>query len=380
MATKSLALKYGLAAVVLALAIIGTSLYTNTIIPPASAKTNFVVMLTDPPNVPRGTTQLNVTYSSIQLHVISSDGTSNWVAAQESGEVNLLSLVNVTETIANLNLPTGSTIDKLQFTISNCEARINGVVHSATVLSDKLVVSIRAKKLDGTNTGVIIDLRPTLVQINAKNEAGETISYYVLVPSATAIVKSNVAENKMHVGSRHQLGHDDGDELDEEFKNSSKDLTIISATLIVTGNETKLTVVVKNTGTTNVTFSGLTLHGDFAVTPAPASSYSQGKGESNKPDDDDDSSSDHPRTIPFKISGNKLIPLVDDEEHENGGGYSKLELKPDQSVTLNFNGVIQLHPDNHGKEKPITITPIKGDSYTIRVMGEGYQTFDLTAS
>jgi len=378
MAMKSLVLKYGLSAVVLALAIIGSSLYTNMIAPPASAKTNFAVMLTDPPNVPRGTTQLNITYSNIQLHVIYSDGNSNWLAAQESGEVNLLSLVNVTETIASLDLPTGSTVDKLQFTISNCEAKINGVVHPAIILSNKLVISIRARKLNGTNTGAIIDLRPTLVQINAKNEAGETISYYVLVPSATAIVKSNVAANKMHVGSRHQLGHDDNDELDEEFRNSSKHLAITSATLTVTGDKTKLIVIIKNSGTTTTTFSGITLHGDFAVTPAPALSYNQGRGKPNEPDDD--SSSDHPRTIPFKISGDNLIPLIDYEEHGNGKGYPKLELEPDQSVTLTFEGVIQLHPDSHGKGKPITITPIKGESYTIRVMGEGYQTSDLVAS
>jgi hypothetical protein len=378
MATTRLALKYGFFAAMLALVIIGSSLYTNVINPPISGNTNFAVMLTDPPNVPRGTTQLNVTYSDIQVHVIYSDGSSNWLAAQESDEINLLSLLNVTETIANLSLPTGSTVDKLQFTISNCEAKINGVVHSVTILTDKLVVSIRARKLNGTNTGAIIDLRPTLVQINARDEAGEIVSYYVLVPSATAIVKSNVAANKMHVGARHQLGHDDNDELEEEFRNFSKHLEITSATLTVTGNKTLLTVVIKNTGTTNATLSGLTLHGDFEVTPAPALSFNQGWGKQNEPDDE--SSSDHPRTIPFKISGDKLIPVIDYQEYGNGKRFSKLELEPDQSVTLTFEGVIQLHPFIFGKGKPIAIIPIKGESYTIQVLGEGYQTFDVVVA
>jgi hypothetical protein len=129
-------------------------------------------MLTDPPNVPRGTTQLNVTYSSIQLHVVASDGSSNWVAAQKSGRVNLLSLVNMTQTIATLSLPTGSTVDKLQFEISAAEAKVSDKVYPVTMLSDNLLVSLRETKLNGTKTGALIDLRPTLVQINAMNSTG----------------------------------------------------------------------------------------------------------------------------------------------------------------------------------------------------------------
>jgi hypothetical protein len=177
MATKRLSLKYGAAAVIVALAIIETSLYANTALNPTSmttqtGQTSFLVMLTDPPNVPRGTTQLNVTYSSIQLHVVASDGSSNWVAAQKSGRVNLLSLVNMTQTIATLSLPTGSTVDKLQFEISAAEAKVSDKVYPVTMLSDNLLVSLRETKLNGTKTGALIDLRPTLVQINAMNSTG----------------------------------------------------------------------------------------------------------------------------------------------------------------------------------------------------------------
>jgi hypothetical protein len=73
LATKSLTLKYGGLAVVLALVIIGTTLYVNPMT--ANAQTNFLVMLTDPPNVPVGTTSLMVTYSDVQLYVTPSGGT-----------------------------------------------------------------------------------------------------------------------------------------------------------------------------------------------------------------------------------------------------------------------------------------------------------------
>ena len=47
-ATKRLTLKYGLAAVLVALAIIGTTLFVTPKV--VNAQTNFAVMLTDPPN------------------------------------------------------------------------------------------------------------------------------------------------------------------------------------------------------------------------------------------------------------------------------------------------------------------------------------------
>lgn len=377
MATKSLALKYGMVAVVLALAIIGTSLYTKT--PPVSATTNFVVMLTDPPNVPRGTTHLTVTYSAIQLHVISSDGTANWVDADEEGEVDLLSLVEVTETIASFSITTGSTIDKIQFTISNCEATINGEVVSATILNEKLVVTIKAKKLDGTNTGTIIDLRPSLVRINARNEDGDIESYYVLVPSATAIVKSNVDANKMQIRSRHRLGDDDHDELDEEFENASENIKI-TASISVVGDVTTISVTLKNNGETDATITGLTLNGDFAFSPSIASNNPMmGRGGPMGPSEDEEDS-DHPRTIPFKISKGHLYPIIGEYKHEDGVRSSKLELASGGSVTLEYSDVIQLHPYKNDDAHYVTITPKVGNVYTIRVMGMGSQTLDVPAS
>jgi hypothetical protein len=384
MATR-LSLKYGAAAVVVALAIIGTSLYANTLRTPGTGlkgQTNFLVMLTDPPNVPRGTTQLNVTYSSIQLHVVSSDGTSNWVAAQASGRVNLLSLVNVTQTIANLNLPTGSTVDKIQFTISSAKAKINGEVYPVTMLTEQLQVSIRETKLNGTRAGALIDLRPTLVQINATNSTGGTVSYYVLVPSATAIVKSNVHENQSQIGTRSKLEDDDNEELDQEYHRASNNVIITQSILSVSGNVTTLTITVKNNGEENVTISGFTVHGNFTVSPSTASINQQHRNseESDQSEEDTQGNSDHPDTIPFKISGSSLVPLFGDQDHEGNEGHSRLELKPGQSTTLTFSGVIQLHPDSQGKVSHVAITPVKGGRYTIRVMSEGSQTFDVTAS
>jgi hypothetical protein len=376
-------LRYGAAAVVMALAIIGTTLYVNTGVAPVNGQTNFLVMLTDPPNVPWGTTQLNVTYSGIQLHVVYSDGTSNWVAAQESGRVNLISLVNVSQTIASLDLPTGSTMDKLQFTISSAEAKIGGEVYPVTVLSDQLVVTLRATKLNGTQTGALIDLRPTLMEIHATNSTGGHVSYYVLVPSATAIVKSNVQESQTRIGARFRIEERDHRKLWDEYVRASRDVTITSSTLTVNGNETTLTVTLKNNGDASVAVTGLTLQGEFDVSyPASSSDQHDGKGLPGFSGFNHGGMSTmfRPSVIPFKVSGTSLVPLFGDFSPFSKNGYSRLELEPGQSATLTFQGVVRLYPDLRGRAPHVAVTPIVGGSYTLRVEGMGSQSYQVTAS
>ncbi len=388
MATKRLSLKYGAAAVLVALAIIGTSLITNTMLNPTGQSpqsvghTSFLVMLTDPPNVPRGTTQLNVTYSSIQLHVVYSDGSSNWVAAQESGRVNLLSLVNVTQTIATLSLPTGSTVDKLQFKISEAETKISGKDYPVTMLSDTLLISIKQTKLNGTKTGALIDLRPTLVQINATNSTGGSVSYFVLAPSASAIVKSNVSETQSTIGCKSKLNDDDNKELDREYKRASNNVTVTQSSLSVNGNVTTLSVTIKNIGKTNATLSSLTVSGDFNVTSSLVKWYKEnGWGMPSQGGMHGGSMMmDRPKTIPFKISGSTLTPILGDTFRMDGQGASRLVLIPGETATLTFNGVIKLNVDGRGRSSQVAVIPVKGNSYTIHLMSENYQTFKVTAS
>ncbi len=98
-------LKYGLAAVLVAIAIIVVALFANplsSLTPNQTlAGTSFLVMLTDPPTVPAGTTVLNLTYSNVTLHIAYPNGTSEWLPVNASGTVNLFSLVNMSQTIAS---------------------------------------------------------------------------------------------------------------------------------------------------------------------------------------------------------------------------------------------------------------------------------------
>jgi len=420
LATRKLAIKYGVLATILALGIIGTSMYfnnSNSVTTTPAGQTNFYVMLTDPPNVPRGTTALNVTYSSIQLNVVPASGSSYWVASQESGRVDLLSLVNVSQTIASVNLPSGATVNKLQLKLSSAEAKINGVVHQVTLLSDDLLISIKDTKLNGTKTGALIDLRPTLVQIDATNSTGGQTSYYVLSPSASAIVKSNMSEDQCKVGSRWNIGKDDNGKLDKAYQNVLKNVTVTQSSLSVNGNVTTFSVTLKNSGKSNATLFSLSLNGEFNVTSPFAASVKQNgypghgtiapgsnatgqfapSGEQNgnsgrgmfPPGNMKNNggrmfqwptSMGRPEMIPFAINGESLVPMFGDRIPAASVKQSKLVLKPGESVTLTFSGVISLNVDGRLRGAHVAVTPVKAKSYSISLMGWGFKTFTVKAS
>jgi hypothetical protein len=212
--------KYSLAAVIFAVVIIAVSLFANLpnnplpTVPTAEGAT-FAVLLTDPPTVPAGTTQLNLTYTDVALHVIYPNGTDEWLPLGASGTVNLFSLVNMTETIATTTVPINSTVDKVQFTIADVTAEINAQTYNVTSLSDTFVVKVANGAVNKTLSGVLIDFNPTLVQIQASDENDTTVYYYVLVPSANALILNDITSAHVKVGNIIQIGENNRVQLKE---------------------------------------------------------------------------------------------------------------------------------------------------------------------
>ena len=373
--------KYSLAAVILAIAIIAVSLFANlpgiTPAVPTVEGATFAVLLTDPPTVPAGTTQLNLTYADVLLHVIYPNDTEEWLPVGASGNVNLFSLVNMTQTLATITIPLNSTVDKVQFTIANVTAVINEETYNVTSLSDTFVVKVANGAVNQTLSGVLIDFNPTLVQIQATDENDTTVYYYVLVPSANAIIVNDITKAHVKVGTIIEIGENNRVRLVRVKEDFSKNLTIVSATLTVNGNATGLSVTLKNEG--NVTFRvfGLTLHGEFNTTQSWRFKVF-GRGWHNGY-----RVRIHPETIPFKLNGTSLIPLYGTvwKPGEHGNPFSSVTMNPGETLTLNFSGVIALYTGWRHDQNPLfTITPIVDDNYSLRLMGEGFQTFTVKAT
>lgn len=371
-------LKYGLAAVLVAIIVIAVVLFANPMssLTPnqTSATASFLVMLTDPPTAPAGTTVLNLTYSDVSLHVTYLNGTAVWLPVNASGTVNLFSLVNMSQTIASTTIPNGTMVDKIQFTIAGVEAEVNGTVYPVTALSSTMVMSVANSQVNQTLSGVLVDFNPTLLQIQATDSNGTLVDYYVLVPSATATVLTSLSREQIKVGTIVELGQNDREKLVRVVETFSNNITIFSASLQVNGNVTTLSVTIKNEGNFTFRVFGLTLHGEFNAT------------RTWETDDRMDHimrgvhvESIHPDTIPFKVNSSSLVPLfgIDHEDIET----SSLTLEPGQNATLSFSGVISLQPDMDSMEDPaMIVTPIVDGNYTVRLMGEGFQTFNVTAT
>lgn len=87
----------------------------------------------------------------------------------------------------------------------------------------------------------------------------------------------------------------------------------------------------------------------------------------------------HPGTIPFKVSDNKLIPLFGDIDKDEGKGVGKTILKPGESITLTFSGIIQIHSDGRGKSPSVVVTLMVGKNYRLWSVSAGSETFSVVA-
>ena len=369
--------KYSLAAVIAAVAIIAISLFanlTNTPVVPSAEGATLAVMLTDPPTVPAGTTQLNLTYTDVLLHVNYPNETDDWLPVGASGTVNLFSLINMTQTLATITIPLNSTVDKVQFTIANVTAVINTQTYNVTSLSDTFVVKVANGAVNKTLSGVLIDFNPTLVQIQASDENDTTVYYYVLVPSANAMIVNDITSAHVKVGNIIQIGENNRVRLVRVKEDFSKNLTIVSATLTMNGNTTDLSVTLKNEGNVAFRVFGLTLHGEFNTT------QNWGLKPFGRGWHLDYRVRIHPETIPFKLNGTSLIPLYG-KNWGHGNPFSSVTIQPGETLTVDFSDVIALYTGwKHNQDPMFTVTPIVDGNYTLRLMGEGFQSFTVEAS
>ena len=193
------------------------------------------------------------------------------------------------------------------------DALVNGVTYNVTALSNTLVVSIRNGQVNQTLSGVLIDFNPTLVQIQAVDALGNKVYYYVLVPSATAIIVGDLTKEETRVGTIVELGQNNKVKLVRVVEEVSN-VTIVSASLSVNGNHTDLSVTLRNDGNTAFRVFGLTLHGEFNATRTAE------HRDSHDDEEFDRYEKIHPDSIPFKVNGSSLIPLFGDQKHDDEWG------------------------------------------------------------
>lgn len=206
------------------------------------------VLLTDPPQVPAGTSALVAGYSSIAVHSPS----SGWISSNESGSVDLLTLTNTTQVLANLNLSTNTTIDMVRFAVSNATITVNGTTYNVTVPSGQITASLTPSKVNGTTT-VLVQLSPTIVTILTN-----TTPVFVLVPSVRAAAIGNSSlKTPPSVGAKAKLQSREKAELEAVAPN----MTITNASLVQANGTVHMSVTVKDNSNASVTLQHIAVRG-----------------------------------------------------------------------------------------------------------------------
>ena len=240
-------------AVIVAAVLVLTQQQTVTAAP---RKQLVALQLTDPPQVPTGTQALLVTYSSARLHEINSNGTSAWVTSSASGSLNLTSLINVTQTIANLQVDANAIINQAQFNITSASIVVNGTAYPVILASRTITANVSGSASVNSTAGILVDFTPTVVTIYTSNT-----TVFVMVPSAKAVFVGNVLQTSLKVGARADLGVGDRSHL----MNVTPEIAITSANLTTSNNVTYLSVTVLDNSNLSVDLQHVMLFGNQSV-------------------------------------------------------------------------------------------------------------------
>jgi len=208
------------------------------------------VIMTDPPQVPSGTSALVVAYSSVKVHTTGAQG-SGWVNAKGNGTVDLMSITNSSTVIGNANVSQGATIDAAQFYINSAYIVVNGTRYNVTVPGQTVTANVTSSAQANQSSQVIVDMTPTVAAVFNNNA-----TTFVMAPSAkgTLVAASNAS---LQVGSSVSLSAD----AQASLQASAPNITITSANISVSGNVTTVTVNVNDNSGSAVTLNNVLVYG-----------------------------------------------------------------------------------------------------------------------
>ncbi|MFI5421138.1 MAG: DUF4382 domain-containing protein [Nitrososphaerales archaeon] len=338
--------------------IVQTSSTSMQIHPSSNATTGtLAVLITDPLSIPQNVTGLYINYSDLQ--VASTDNPSGWTALGTSGEINLLSVVNSTETIASVNITNGS-FNALRFSINSAVITFQGQNYTANLINDSQYLSVPVqgglKIMGGQISGAIIDMIPTVLLLgNATNPT------FAFLPAAKGYVLPSLALSpNPHQGDRNDYS--------ASLKNLIRDLTHFQLDSTVL-NTSSLSVTVQNTGSNKIDFQIISLTSTSTIAGGwvPSSSF-----ESVSKVSEFFVILANGSLLPLTANGNKL--LIHDLTI---AGYS---VAPHQSATFTYSGPVTMGAlkllQDHTPAQQLSL----GQSCVLTVLGSGKYTQTLVTA
>ncbi len=219
------------------------------------------ISLTDPPHVPLGTERLNITYSSIKIHVTKSSINSSWITVNTTGTIDLMSLINVSKLIGSAKVPFNSVINAASFNISKASITINNVTYPVSLLENQVTANISSSRLNGTSE-LLLDLSPTILTIYTSNS-----TLFEMVPSLTAVVvaRGDYGVKLNHSGVAIPQQYAPNKNLVERLNSMNGAIVISDAGITQTGNITSISISVKDNSSKRVELDSILIFGNESM-------------------------------------------------------------------------------------------------------------------
>lgn len=241
--------------IVAVLAVLSITLYIYA--QSAASGTAYVpISLTDPPQVPPGTQALFLNYSSVSV-LVGTKGSTQWVAADSAGRIDLMSLINVSQVIAGMNLGLDSEVEEVRFNISSAAITINNVTYPVYT-SSRDVMARMANTDVNSNSGILLDFSPLVIPAYGNNS-----TYFLLVPSMkAALIDSGLNGKTQDIMQRRMP-------LTSSYKallsESDDNVTVVNETFSASHNSTSFGITLRNSGDTNATILSVVLQAGSPV-------------------------------------------------------------------------------------------------------------------
>ena len=313
------------------------------------------VLLTDPPTVPSGVSAVYITYANLGVHVAQAGNQSGWHDLNTSGEINLMSVINVTQTIASANIQNGK-FNALAFNITSATVTYNGQNYTADLVYQEhmLVVPIIGgiTVSSGQTSAAVIDLTPTVLLLG--NTTNPTFAFIPAAKGYTIPAQSTVSMH-LRVGERDDI-HGAPWWVSIE-KNTHFEVSSVNV------SSNALSITVANTGNSTI---------DFRAAAITSTTSVQG-GMKMGPQ-----ISEY-----FAVESNGTLAAITLRGHGDIMDMlttSGFLLQPGQSVTFTYSGNITLGLLQWSNSQPDQQI-VQGQQYVVSLMGNGMvaQT-DTTAS
>jgi hypothetical protein len=210
----------------------------------------YAVALTDPPVVPSGTSAVLVSYSGVAVHA---EG-YGWIYANASGSVDLLALQNLSVVLAQVSVPANATVNEVRLYVTNASIVVNGTEYPLMLPSGVLKIPI--VNASRAARGALVDLQPHVTVAYVGDQP-----VFIMAPAAVAVPLNYTAPP----GTVHHIPR----ELREEFRHFAANVAVTSAVIRVVGNETIISVTVKNDGSEPVQVLGVGVDGNWSLSVPP---------------------------------------------------------------------------------------------------------------